>query len=147
MRISDWSSDVCSSDLLLVLGALFMRLPTAFLPDEDQGILLVQVQLPSNASVQRTETVLAEVRDYLLQDESEHVASVMTVSGFNFAGRGQNSGFAFVELKPFDARTGPAASVQALAGRAFGRFMAIKDAMVIPIVPPSILEQIGRAHV
>src|SRR3546814_5739538 len=94
-----------------------MRLPTAFLPDEDQGILLVQVQLPSNASVQRTETVLAEVRDYLLQDESEHVASVMTVSGFNFAGRGQNSGFAFVELKPFDARTGPAASVQALAGR------------------------------
>ena len=130
--------------LLLVLGALFMRLPTAFLPDEDQGILLVQVQLPSNASVQRTETVLAEVRDYLLQDESEHVASVMTVSGFNFAGRGQNSGIAFVELKPFDARTGPAASVQALAGRAFGRFMAIKDAMVIPIVPPSILE-LGNA--
>src|SRR3546814_16177039 len=101
MRISDWSSDVCSSDLLLVLGALFMRLPTAFLPDEDQGILLVQVQLPSNASVQRTETVLAEVRDYLLQDESEHVASVMTVSGFNFAGRGQDSGLAFVEPKPF----------------------------------------------
>ena len=130
--------------LLLVLGALFMRLPTAFLPDEDQGILLVQVQLPSNASVQRTETVLAEVRDYLLQDESEHVASVMTVSGFNFAGRGQNSGIAFVELKPFDARTGPAASVQALAGRAFGRFMAIKDAMLIPIVPPSILE-LGNA--
>ena len=130
--------------LLLVLGALFMRLPTAFLPDEDQGILLVQVQLPPNASVQRTETVLAEVRDYLLQDESEHVASVMTVSGFNFAGRGQNSGIAFVELKPFADRTSPASAVQALEGRAFGRFMAIKDAMVIPIVPPSILE-LGNA--
>ncbi len=130
--------------LLALLGALFMRLPTAFLPEEDQGILLVQVQLPSNASMQRTETVLAEVSDYLLKDEGEHVASVMTVSGFNFAGRGQNSGIAFVELKPFAERTSPAATVQALAGRAFGRFMAIKDATVIPIVPPSILE-LGNA--
>ncbi|NMG17193.1 efflux RND transporter permease subunit [Aromatoleum bremense] len=130
--------------LLLVLGALFMRLPTAFLPDEDQGLLLVQVQLPPNASVQRTQAVLAEVRDYLLQDEAEHVASVLTVDGFNFAGRGQNSGIAFVELKPFAERTSPASAVQALAGRAFGRFMAIKDATVIPIVPPSILE-LGNA--
>lgn len=130
--------------LLLALGALFVRLPTAFLPEEDQGMMMVQVQLPPNASLQRTEKVLAEVRDYLLNEESEHVESVMTVSGFNFAGRGQNSGIAFVSLKPFAARTTPASAVQALAGRAFGRFSTIKDAMVIPIVPPAIVE-LGNA--
>ncbi|MBW7902660.1 MAG: efflux RND transporter permease subunit [Rhodocyclaceae bacterium] len=130
--------------MVLVLGALFVRLPTAFLPDEDQGMMLVQVQMPPNASAERTEAVLAEVRDYLLNDEAAAVDSVMTVRGFNFAGRGQNSGIAFVSLKPFAARKAAELRVQALAGRAFGRFSAIKDGTVIPIVPPSILE-LGNA--
>ncbi|THF63674.1 efflux RND transporter permease subunit [Pseudothauera nasutitermitis] len=130
--------------MVVVLGVLFMRLPTAFLPEEDQGMMLVQVQMPPNTSAERTEAVLAEVRDYLLQDEAAAVESVMTVRGFNFAGRGQNSGIAFVSLKPFDARNAPALRVQALAGRAFARFSAIKDGTVIPIVPPSIME-LGNA--
>src|SRR3546814_12801885 len=93
-----------------------MRLPTAFLPDEDQGILLVQVQLPSNASVQRTETVLAEVRHYLLPDEAEQVAAVMTVSGVHFPAGAHNSCSAFDECPPFHSPPGPAARVARQCG-------------------------------
>ena len=130
--------------LLLALGLLFVRIPAAFLPPEDQGIMAVQVQLPPNSSAERTEAVLKQVRDYLLQEEQASVRGVLTVNGFNFAGRGQSSGMAFVDLKPFAERASPEQSVQALSGRAFARFSAIKDAMVIPIVPPSILE-LGNA--
>jgi len=130
--------------LLLLLVTLFFQLPKAFLPDEDQGLLLVQVQLPSNASAESTEAVLQQVSRYFMTQEKDNVASVMGVNGFNFAGRGQNSGIAFVSLKPFDQRTHRGQDVQAIAGRAFGKFSTIKDATVIPIVPPAILE-LGNA--
>ncbi|WP_349343450.1 efflux RND transporter permease subunit [Marinobacter sp. MMG032] len=132
--------------LLLVLGVgfLFKGLPTAFLPDEDQGVMIVMVQLPTNATAERTEAVLAEAGNYLLEEESEVVKSVMSVRGFNFAGRGQNSGILFVDLKPFGDREAFAQSVFALADRAGGRFARIKDAIVFPIVPPAILE-LGNA--
>ena len=126
--------------LIGVLGFLFVRLPTAFLPEEDQGTLFVQVQLPPNSSAERTEAVLQEVRAYLMDEEKDCVDSVMTVNGFSFAGRGQNSGMAFVDLKPFKERKRADLSVHALADRSFGRFSAIKDAVVIPIVPPAIPE-------
>jgi len=132
--------------LLLVVGVafLFKGLPTAFLPDEDQGVMIVMVQLPANATAERTEAVLAEAGNYLLEEESDVVKSVMSVRGFNFAGRGQNSGILFVDLKPFADRETFARSVFALAGRAGGRFAGIKDAIVFPIVPPAILE-LGNA--
>lgn len=132
--------------LLLVLGVgfLFKGLPTAFLPDEDQGVMIVMVQLPTNATAERTEAVLAEAGNYLLEEESEVVKSVMSVRGFNFAGRGQNSGILFVDLQPFGDRETFAQSVFALADRAGGRFAQIKDAIVFPIVPPAILE-LGNA--
>mgnify|MGYP001384019973 CR=1 FL=1 len=132
---------------LLIIGAaaiMFRVLPTAFLPDEDQGVMSVMVQLPPNSSAERTEAVLAEVRDYLLNEESDTVAGVMAIRGFNFAGRGQNSGMIFVDIKPFEERTEPHQSVFALADRAGARFAQIKDATVFPIVPPAILE-LGNA--
>jgi multidrug efflux pump len=121
-------------------GFLFTCIPTAFLPDEDQALMFVQVQMPGNASAERTEHVLTQVRDYLLKSESGVVESVYTVNGFNFAGRGQNSALAFVDLKPWEARKGADTSVFGLARRAGGAFAKIKDGMVIPFVPPAILE-------
>ncbi|HAX11353.1 MAG TPA: hydrophobe/amphiphile efflux-1 family RND transporter [Marinobacter hydrocarbonoclasticus] len=130
--------------LVVAVGFLFKGLPTAFLPDEDQGVMIVMVQLPTNATGERTEAVLAEAGNYLLEEESEVVKSVMSVRGFNFAGRGQNSGILFVDLKPFADRESFAQSVFALAGRSGARFAQIKDAIVFPIVPPAILE-LGNA--
>ncbi|WP_417615389.1 efflux RND transporter permease subunit [Oceanisphaera sp.] len=132
--------------LLLVAGVgfLYTSLPTSFLPDEDQGTMIVMVQLPTNATAERTEAVLEEAQNYLLEQESEVVKGVMAVRGFNFAGRGQNSGILFVDLKPFADRKEFAKSVFMLAERAGGRFAQIKDAIVFPIVPPAILE-LGNA--
>lgn len=132
--------------LLLVAGVgyLYTSLPTSFLPDEDQGVMIVMVQLPSNASAERTQGILDEAQEYLTEEEGDVVKSVMSVRGFNFAGRGQNSGVLFVNLKPFADREEFAKSVFLLAQRAGGRFAQIKDAFVFPIVPPSILE-LGNA--
>ncbi|WP_205903609.1 efflux RND transporter permease subunit, partial [Pseudomonas viridiflava] len=97
--------------LLIVVGMiwLFTRIPTAFLPEEDQGVLFAQVQTPAGSSAQRTQVVLDEMREYLLRPnkdggEADAVASVFTVTGFNFAGRGQSSGMAFIMLKPWGER-------------------------------------------
>lgn len=128
---------------LLIVGGLallFTRIPTTFLPEEDQSILFVQVQTPSNSSAERTEAVLDEVTDYMLNDESGVVESVMTVTGFSFAGRGQNSGIAFVRLKPWEEREGDVTDVFSLAQRASGRLAQIKDATAFAFVPPAIIE-------
>ncbi|WP_238738624.1 efflux RND transporter permease subunit, partial [Klebsiella pneumoniae] len=92
--------------LLIVVGmaVLFMRLPTSFLPDEDQGVFLTMIQLPSGATQERTQKVLDTVTDYYLHNEKANVESVFTVNGFSFSGQGQNSGMAFVSLKPWEAR-------------------------------------------
>lgn len=123
-----------------VMALLFLRTPEGFLPDEDQGILFVLVQGPTGATSQRTNAVLDQVQNYFLDRESELVESVFTVSGFSFAGQGQNVGLAFVRLKDWDERPEPSQGVQALAGRAFGAFSQIRDAMVFPVVPPSVIE-------
>lgn len=129
--------------LVIVVGlvVLFPMLPTSFLPDEDQGILMVQVQMPANSSVARTREVLEQVSTYLMRDEKDTVASIMTVEGFNFAGRGQGSGMAFVQLKPWGDRK---SSVFDLAGRAMGRFSQIKEGTVIAFAPPAVME-LGNA--
>ncbi|WP_158971404.1 efflux RND transporter permease subunit [Chachezhania sediminis] len=128
--------------LALVAGmvTMFMRTPTGFLPDEDQGIMFVMIQGPTGATLERTENVIRQVESYFLEQESEAVESVFGVAGFGFAGQGQNMGLAFVRLKDWSERENPALSVQALAGRAFGAMMQIKDAMVFPIVPPAVTE-------
>ena len=132
--------------LLIVIGmaVLFMRLPTSFLPEEDQGLLLAQAQLPAGATQERTQKVLDEVSHYFLTKEKASVQSVFTVNGFGFAGRGQNTGIAFVSLKPWDERDGADNKVPAIAGRAMQALGSIKDAMVIPFNLPAIIE-LGNA--
>lgn len=128
--------------LLIVVGmaVLFMRLHTSFLPDEDQGVFLTMIQLPSGATQERTQKVLDTVTDYYLHNEKANVESVFTVNGFSFSGQGQNSGMAFVSLKPWEARSGDENSVESIIKRATVAFSQIKDAMVFPFNMPAIIE-------
>jgi multidrug efflux pump len=131
--------------LLIIVGMiwLFTRIPTAFLPEEDQGVLFAQVQTPAGSSAERTQVVIDDMRSYLLEKESSAVASVFTVNGFNFAGRGQSSGLAFIMLKPWAERDA-SNSVFALAARAQQHFFTFRDAMVFAFAPPAVLE-LGNA--
>uniref|UniRef100_UPI003B51A188 efflux RND transporter permease subunit n=1 Tax=Roseovarius indicus TaxID=540747 RepID=UPI003B51A188 len=119
---------------------LFLRTPTGFLPNEDQGILFTLIQAPTGASAERTLDVLEQVEDYYLTQENGVVKSMFGVVGFSFGGSGQNMGIAFVQLEDWDDRKEPQQGVQALAGRAFGAFSQIRDAQVFPVVPPSVIE-------
>ncbi|KXX65599.1 efflux RND transporter permease subunit [Marichromatium gracile] len=130
--------------LVGVLAMLYMRMPTAFLPDEDQGILVVQVVLPSGASQERTLEVVREVEHYFLEDEQETVEQLITVAGFSFAGQGQNMAIGFVQLKDWELRPRPDQQVKALAGRAMQRFARIRDAQVFAFAPPPVIE-LGNA--
>ncbi|PDT89270.1 hydrophobe/amphiphile efflux-1 family RND transporter [Bradyrhizobium sp. Y36] len=134
-----------SAGMLLAFAAivagmvlLFQRLPSSFLPEEDQGTIMTLIQLPVGATSTRTLDVIKQVEHQYLDNEKDAVDGVFAVSGFSFAGQGQNVGLAFVSLKPFDERRSPAASAQAVAGRAMGAFMKIRDAMVFAVLPPSI---------
>ena len=126
--------------LAIGMAFLFIRTPTGFLPEEDQGILFTLIQTPTGATAERTLDVLKEVENYYLNEESDIVKSTFGVVGFSFSGNGQNMGLAFVQLKDWKERTEPGQSVQALAGRAFGAFSQIRDAQVFPVVPPSVIE-------
>ena len=121
---------------------VYMRLPTSFLPNEDQGTMLVNVQLPPGATVERTRNVMEQVEGFILKQPE--VKSMVGVLGFSFSGQGQNAALAFVTLKPWDERHGEEHSAQALAGRAFGALMGIRDAFIFPLSPPPIPE-LGNA--
>ena len=128
--------------LIIVVGMawLFVRLPSSFLPDEDQGVFLSMAQLPAGATQERTQKVLDEMTDYYLTKEKNNVESVFAVNGFGFAGRGQNTGIAFVSLKDWSQRPGEENKVEAITGRAMGYFSQIKDAMVFAFNLPAIVE-------
>ena len=129
---------------VLIVGAMafeFMRMPTSFLPEEDQGILLIQVQLPAGATEQRTSAILARVQKYFAEKESKAVENVMTIAGFGFSGTGQNNAMAFVRLHDWSLREGDKdLTVWAVAGRAMREFSQITDAQVFAFAPPAILE-------
>jgi len=131
---------------LLVAGmaALFLRLPTSFLPEEDQGILFSQIQLPAGATQARTLDVVKRVENHFLQNEKGNVDSVFAVTGFSFAGRGENMAIGFVKLKDWSERKRPDQNVRAIAGRAMGGFMQYRDASVFAFAPPAVLE-LGNA--
>ncbi|RWA73714.1 efflux RND transporter permease subunit [Mesorhizobium sp.] len=124
--------------IVIAMGWMFARLPSSFLPEEDQGILITSVQLPTGATQDRTERVLAKVTDHYLNEEKDAVDGVFTASGFGFGGAGQNVGIAFVRLKDFDKRKTPALAAKAVAGRAMGAFSRIRDAQVFALAPPAI---------
>ncbi|SFI49456.1 multidrug efflux pump [Bosea sp. OK403] len=126
--------------LLIGIGmaVLFTRLPSSFLPEEDQGTLFTIVQMPVGATQDRTLRVLDQIRTHYLDKEKDLVEGVLTVAGFGFGGEGQNVGLAFVRLKPFAERKGKQATAQAVAMRAMGAFRSIKDGMVFALAPPAI---------
>ena len=126
--------------IIAVLGFLFMRMPTGYLPDEDQGILFSQIIMPTGSTLEQTNAVAAKVRNYFEVNEKDTVESCMTIAGMGFAGRGQNNGMVFVKLKDWDLRDRADMRVQAIAGRAMMAFSRIKTAMVFAFPPPSVIE-------
>jgi multidrug efflux pump len=128
-----------------IIGAVavvYMRLPTSFLPAEDQGNIIVNVQLPPGATQERTTKVMEQVEGFMLKQPE--VESMVGVIGFSFSGQGQNAALGFVTLKDWSERQGPGQSAQALAGRSFGALMGIRDAFIFPLSPPPIPE-LGNA--
>lgn len=123
---------------------LFQKLPTSFLPDEDQGMMMMMVSAPPGATIERTRQSVKKVEDYFLIQEAENVESIFTVTGFSFAGQGQNVGMGFIQLKDWKERTRPDQKSAAIAQRAMAKLYSIKDASVFAFIPPPITE-LGRA--
>ena len=126
--------------IVAVLGLLFMRMPTAFLPEEDQGLMFAQVVLPAGATQERTVEVLKKIEHHFLETEKDNVRSIFTVAGFSFGGTGQNMGLGFVGMRDWEERTEPGQEVHAVAARAMGAFQQIREAMVFAFVPPAVIE-------
>jgi HAE1 family hydrophobic/amphiphilic exporter-1 len=126
------------------MSFLYLRMPTAYLPEEDQGILYVQAMLPANSTLEQTESILRRVREHFERHESEAVESCLTVAGFSFSGRGQNAGLAWVRLRDWELRDRPDLRVRTVAERVTGEFSKIREAMVFAFAPPAVVE-LGRA--
>ena len=130
--------------MVAVLVFLFQRMPTAYLPNEDQGIMFVQAMLPTGSTLEQTEQVLDQVRSHFLVDEKEAVASCFTLAGRGFSGTGQNVGLAFIHLKDWELRRRADLKIDAVVGRAMGKFAKIRNARVFAFPPPAVLE-LGQA--
>jgi HAE1 family hydrophobic/amphiphilic exporter-1 len=122
------------------MGFLFKRMPSAYLPDEDQGILMAQALLPGNSTLEQTKKVMEGVRDHFLVNEKDAVEGIMTVSGRAFSGSGQNAGLAFIKLRDWDVRPRADQKAFAVAGRAMAAFSQIRNAMVFAFAPPAVIE-------
>ena len=131
--------------IVAALAVLFMRLPSGFLPTEDQGDVMVQYSLPAGASVGRTMEVAKEVEQHFLTHEKDNTEAIFTISGFNFSGSGQNAGMAFVALKDWDARPGVANRSDTIAGRATRALSTVRDAQVFSLNPPAI-QGLGQSN-
>ncbi len=127
------------------MGFLFLRMPTAYLPEEDQGVMLAQVIMPTGATLERTHEVLKEIQHYFEANEKEAVESVMTVAGIGFSGRAQTNGIVWIKLKDWSLRNRPDLRVKAIAGRAMARFSRNRKALVFAFPPPSVVE-LGNAR-
>jgi HAE1 family hydrophobic/amphiphilic exporter-1 len=131
--------------LLGAIGLLLLRLPTAYLPDEDQGILLSQILMPISATLEQTQAVAEQVRNHFQENEKEAVESCLTIAGFGFSGRAQNNGMVFVKLKDWKLRDRPDLRAQAIAERAMMAFSQIRNAMAFAFPPPAVVE-LGNAR-
>ncbi|MEO6698271.1 MAG: efflux RND transporter permease subunit, partial [Paraperlucidibaca sp.] len=131
---------------LIIIGlvVMFVKLPTSFLPEEDQGFMYTLIQLPAGATQERTLAVLKQVEHHFLETEKDNIESMFGVVGFSFAGSGQNAGLTFVRFKDWSKRKRDDQSVNAVAARARAAFSKIRDGVVFPIVPPAVRE-LGNA--
>lgn len=134
-----WFFAIAYVGVIIVIALIFMRLPSSFVPEEDQGMLMTLVQLPAGSTLDQTEEVMAKVGGYFHEQEADNVESVFTVSGFSFGASGQNTGLAFVKLKDWGERNTKDSVAQAIAGRAMVLNAMIPEAtLVYPIAPPAI---------
>jgi HAE1 family hydrophobic/amphiphilic exporter-1 len=131
--------------LVGVVGFLLMRLPTAYLPDEDQGILLSQILMPTGSTLDQTQAVADEVQRYFQENEKKSVQSILTISGIGFSGRAQNNGMVFAMMKDWKLRERPDLKAQAVAGRVMAAFSGYRKAMVFAFPPPAVVE-LGNAR-
>jgi HAE1 family hydrophobic/amphiphilic exporter-1 len=126
--------------IVTVMGFLFLRMPKSYIPDEDQGILLAQIIMPTGSTLEQTQAVADKVQRYFQENEKEAVESCMTIVGMGFSGRAQNAGMVFAKLKAWELRDRPDLRVKAIAGRAMGAFSKIRNAMIFAFPPPSVVE-------
>lgn len=134
-------SGVVYAVVLGIIVLLFQKLPSSFLPDEDQGVVMTLVQLPPNATLERTDKVVSTMTNYFLENEKEHVESVFSVAGFSFTGVGQNAGLAFIKLKDWSERHSPESQVGAIIQRGMALNMIVKDASyIMPLQLPAMPE-------
>jgi len=130
--------------LVAILAVAFTRLPTGFLPQEDQGLMYAQIVLPPGSTLEMTKKTLEKISNHLLTEEKEAIESVMSIAGFNFGSRGQNAGVGFIRLRPWDERPGVRLRADSVAARAQKAFASIKEANVFVFTPPAVTE-LGNA--
>ena len=130
--------------IVAAVGILFLRMPTAYGPDEDQGILLAQVMLPTGSTLEQTRKVVDQVQHHFQENEKEAAESCMTITGMGFSGRAQNNGMVFIKLKDWKLRNRSDLKVKTIVGRAMKAFSQIRNAMVFAFPPPSVTE-LGNA--
>jgi HAE1 family hydrophobic/amphiphilic exporter-1 len=126
--------------IVVALGYLFRRMPTAYLPDEDQGVLMVMVQLPTGSTLEQTDAVMDRIGRHFLEDQKDAVGSCMTMAGFSMAGRGQNQGMAFIMLRDWKLRNRPDLRAKAVAGKAMRVFAGLRNAVAFAFPPPPVVE-------
>ena len=127
------------------LGFLFMKMPTGYLPDEDQGVLLAQILMPTGSTLEQTQQIADEVQRYFQESEKETVESCMTIAGMGYSGRAQNNGLVFVKLRDWKLRDRGDLRAKAVAGRAMGELARIRNALVFAFPPPAVVE-LGNAR-
>ncbi|HEU19246.1 MAG TPA: efflux RND transporter permease subunit [Deltaproteobacteria bacterium] len=126
--------------IVIAMGILFFRMPTAYLPDEDQGILLAQILMPSGSTMEQTMEIAKKIESYFMENEKDAVESCMTVSGMGFSGRAQNNGLVFIKLRDWDLRDRADLRAKAVARRATGALSSIRNAIVFAFPPPAVVE-------
>jgi hydrophobic/amphiphilic exporter-1 (mainly G- bacteria), HAE1 family len=126
--------------IVAAVGVLFLRLPTSYVPDEDQGILLAQIMLPTGATLEQTKQVVGDVQRHFQDNEKEAVESAMTISGIGFSGRAQTNGLVFIKLKDWHLRNRAELRVKAIAERATKAFSHFRNSLVFAFPPPSVIE-------
>ena len=131
--------------IVVVIGFLFLRLPTAYLPDEDQGMLLSQILLPAGTTIEQTQAVATQVQQYFMEHEKDAVESCFTIAGMGWSGRAQNNGMVFCLLKDWKLRNRPELRADAVAARATMALSKIRNALIFIFPPPAVME-LGNAR-
>ena len=126
--------------IIVVMGILYLRMPTAYLPDEDQGTLLAQVIMPTGATLEQTKDISGQIGQYFRENEKEAVEAVMILTGYSFSGRAQNNGMVFIKLKDWNLRKRPDLKAKAVAARATQALAGIRNARVYAFPPPAVME-------